>query len=360
MDRLILAADAASRALSEDDAVQFLGSSTSEPKRREALAALRSAVNQAVQALSTEGGPPAAERLPKGSLGWQKGWRLIARARIEAGREAGADAVLAAAGDCVLLAARIADLSAADQTLAWTILREALEAVQGAWSTASADSAARLADRAFASADLVQGIEALSRVEQAGIEHEIRRIEVYARARRASELTADYGLFPASALAYLDRSGPEERSRVLEGFRREAEAYARWAEAAALKPPAEAGDYKDARPSEEDRSWWRLGEALVRPLLEAPDLRRRLSCRIRLLAVAAEVESIRKAQGQAPKALSSRAAKAVDPYTGVPFHYLSQDRDYQLFSLGKDGENNAGATDAAGESPDFVLFPAKS
>jgi hypothetical protein len=356
-DRAVLAALAASRL--DEANVAALWSETTTPGRQEAaLKAIEPHVKDLKSALGSAWSLPSAARRPADSLTWQQGWLRIAHAVRLEGEQGSGDDQVRAARTLAMLAGRIASLSAADLTLAQWMTNEAARLARQGMPTASPEALQSLSEASTEAGTLADDMEAIVSVEMAGISHDLDRVEARAKGRRAEEL-ADWGVPAKKFLRILDRSGPPERDKLMSAVRAEVRAYADWARTAVRKPAAEEGDYKDSRPklSNVDRTWSGLNMALATPLLSTPAAYRTLLGRLRLLAAEAGVLAMVKRSGQAPEQLPESLRKLEDPFTLAEFAYRAEGDAFKVYSFGRDGKNDAGATDEAGESPDFVLAP---
>jgi hypothetical protein len=105
-----------------------------------------------------------------------------------------------------------------------------------------------------------------------------------------------------------------------------------------------------------DRAWRRLAKYVVRaplPLVEINDV---TLARTRLFVIEAELTRRRKLHMPLPPDLSGFTTPiSIDPYTGTQFIYRTNGEDYLVYSVGKDGLDNAGQTDSAFLQPDLRL-----
>lgn len=83
--------------------------------------------------------------------------------------------------------------------------------------------------------------------------------------------------------------------------------------------------------------------------------------RTRLLAIYANLIAQAKSKGSVPRNLKSfPPAEIQDPYSGYPFVYRSDGREFLVYSVGIDGKDDLGETDSSFLSPDLCLeIPAK-
>lgn len=344
--------------LDEGKTAALWSESATPARQAEALKLIEPDVRALKSALSAPWSLPTAARRPADSLTWQKGWLRLAHAVRLTGEQGSADDQVRAARTLAMLAGRIAGLSAADLTLGLWMTNEAARLARAGMPTASSEALQSLSEAATQAGDMADSFDAVVSTEWAGISHDLDRVEARAKARRAEEL-ADWGAPSKKFLRILDRSGPEQREKLMTAVRAEIRAYADWARAAVQKPAAEEGDYKDSRPKAEglDRNWSGLNMALATPLLNAPAAHRSLLGRLRLLSAEAGVLAIVKQTGKAPDSLPSSLRSLKDPFTLGEFAYRAEGETFTVYSFGRDGKNDAGATDERGESPDFVLAP---
>jgi hypothetical protein len=105
-----------------------------------------------------------------------------------------------------------------------------------------------------------------------------------------------------------------------------------------------------------DHNWKRLAKYIVGaplPLLKINDL---TTARTRLFVIESELWRRRKLHMALPADLTGFSETlAVDPYSGSSFIYRVNGMDYMVYSVGKDGLDNAGQTDSAFLQPDLKL-----
>ncbi len=78
--------------------------------------------------------------------------------------------------------------------------------------------------------------------------------------------------------------------------------------------------------------------------------------RTRLMIIESELIRRRQLHMELPADLKGFSAPInVDPYTGRPFIYHAEGSDYTVYSVGVDGIDNAGQTDATFTTPDLKL-----
>lgn len=160
---------------------------------------------------------------------------------------------------------------------------------------------------------------------------------------------------PIQYLNDLHAESDTKRAAYFDGFAKEAredgeflcrEADLSAAERAKLDRPKLAGD----------RPWKRLARhffGIGEPILEMND---RTCARTQLLILESEIQIALKTKDSTPPDLGAfTRSLTIDPYSGGPFVYHTDGKDYQLYSVGEDLVDNNGDTDETYSSPDLLL-----
>lgn len=193
--------------------------------------------------------------------------------------------------------------------------------------------------------------------ERADTHQAIQDLQDHARGGTLASFETAFGPDVREPIEYLQNLGPDDPKRA-EFFKTLAEytdaldAYA--ARIAGL--PAVVREKVAAPPLPSNRAWRRLAKYVALaplPLLRIDDV---TLARTRLFVIVAELERRRKLGMPLPASLGGFSKPlSIDPYTGAPFIYRTDGEDFKVYSVGQDGLDNAGQTDAAFLEPDLTL-----
>lgn len=324
-------------------------------QRRELMAAVGPAATRVSAARGDAPFPYAPPRPGEVSPG-RTGWRAIGRVlvwRVEDAAKAqdhvAATAALAAA---TRFGYAVAGGDAADATLGLTIAADARRAFLPLLPDLSRDELVALS-KSYRTAIAARPKPATTaRHEELAAVEAVRWLQENAGDKKAlEELMGKDG---ADIFRYLDEN-PSARPAFFQGLlaeaRAEADAMAVWAARPATRRAAEPVEGLSKK-----RLWRKAARHLLqayRPVVALDDLD---LARARLMAIEIEIHRRVRETGRAFPSIApfSEAARR-DPYTGDPFLYRSEGREFVLWSVGPDGKDDGGVSDAAGVSPDLVL-----
>jgi len=292
----------------------------------------------------------------------QRGWRLIGRDlvwRIE-------DAVRAADYGAAVQNANLAtkfgfDISggcATDASLGLAIVDNARQAIAPALDHMDAGQLASLSE----------GIKRALQSEptlSTTIDHEhecmllgVQAVQDAYRANNFDVLMKQLGPDTRSAVDFLDdlhRKDNSKRPQYFQDFAAEADAEQKWSESIADIPVAQRAAHPEPR-FKGDRPYKKFAKQFfnsVKPLVELHDA---TLARTRLLILEASILSQIKRDGAAPKDLTGLDASLItDPYSGKPFIYGADGKDYHVYSVGSDFRDDGGETDETFSQPDLRL-----
>lgn len=159
------------------------------------------------------------------------------------------------------------------------------------------------------------------------------------------------------AVSYLRSMSEAERPRYFEGLSQEVEALHK--QALFADQPAPVGEPVASKQAY--RPWKRLIPHLfgsARPYLQ---MRTLTLARTRMFVLSAMAHSGVRKHGAAPDVLEQLAGDVtIDPYSGRRFGFAKAGPDFNVFSVGADGRDDAGETDNRGLSPDVRLLGSAS
>jgi hypothetical protein len=163
------------------------------------------------------------------------------------------------------------------------------------------------------------------------------------------------GLGARNAVRYVQELSPDEARDYFAGFAEEARLQAGNLRQRAAVPAAK----REAVPKatlRKVRPWWRFSKHFIetaRPLL---DIDAEVTARMRLTALTARLLAARKTTGSVPRRLKNLTKSIpIDPYSGEPFPFQTDGREFLIYSVGSNGTDDGGDTDDAFENPDLTL-----
>lgn len=158
------------------------------------------------------------------------------------------------------------------------------------------------------------------------------------------------------AVNFLRGLSPEERVEFLNGLAEEGETLIAHARNQLDLPAVEREDLKFDKNAE--RPWKRLARQLFGTLTPYKSMRDAWLAQSRLLGLTALAYAGGKTTGRAPEVFTDApAGSTLDPYSGKPFPYRTAGREFRIYAVGIDGQDDNGQSDDAGLEPDVVIAP---
>ena len=292
----------------------------------------------------------------------QRGWRLLGRDLVwkigEVVRTGNFDEAVANANVATKFGFDISGGSATDASLGLAIANEARQAIAPALDHMDAGQLNKL------SAGVSEALQEKPALKDT-IEHEhqnmlegVQAVQDAYRDQRFDELGQSLGPDSRSAIEYLQdlkRKDYSRRPKYFQDFASEANVQVAWAEKAGDMPLSSRVANPPPKLSGE-RPWKKFSKEFfssVQPLLVMNDA---TLARTRLLILEASILAQVKANGAAPKDLSSFPENIkTDPYSGKPFIYGADGADFHVYSVGLDLRDDVGQTDETYSQPDLKL-----
>jgi hypothetical protein len=156
------------------------------------------------------------------------------------------------------------------------------------------------------------------------------------------------------AIDYLEGMRPSDRPKYFRDFAAEAKIYCDFAASVADQPVPERKKLELQLSGE--RPWRKFSLHLYSPVITFIEARDRHITRSRLFALTCLAIAEGKSTGKAPKEFKGLPAEAtIDPYSGKPFPYKRAEREFKIYSVGKDGRDDGGETKGRGLEPDITI-----
>ncbi len=156
------------------------------------------------------------------------------------------------------------------------------------------------------------------------------------------------------AIEYLEGMRPSDRPKYFRDFAAEAKIYCDYAASVADQPFPERKKLELELSGE--RPWRRFSFHLYTPVISFIEARDRHITRSRLFALTCLAIADGKSTGKAPSEFKGLPANStIDPYSGKPFPYQRAEREFKIYSVGKDGRDDGGETKGRGLEPDITI-----
>lgn len=292
----------------------------------------------------------------------QRGWRALGRVLTWRVGMACAQGSYDAAIEDFLLATRFGfDLTgggATDADLGLTIVNDARRALAPSLPAMGAGQLARLAQGVESAARRRPPMERMLTNERQNMLLAVQAVQDAYRDESLAEFAKRLGPEARDAVVYLnDLRGkdPAERVAYFQGFAEEVDLELAWLRQR-LELSVRDREAESAPAYRELRPWRRFSRHFFRaprPLLETNDATR---ARTRLLVLEAELLRRTKASGRAPARVPTDLVRwNVDPFTGRPFVYRAEGKQFLIYSVGSDLKDDGGATDETFSAPDLRL-----
>jgi hypothetical protein len=246
---------------------------------------------------------------------------------------------------------------------------DAQDAMLGHWIAANARTkAATLIHKMDASTLNQMGETILASLEQLPspnqtVENELKNmrlsVQVIQDAYREKQTELLHKAFykqAAPAIEHLQNLRASDRPDYFKNFAAEANQFAEIAKAELAQPVAERKprnlNFSGERP------WRRFSQHLFTIVLTYVDSHDQHLTRSRLFALTCLALAAGKSTGLAPKQFNTAPkAQLLDPFSGQPFPYQTAEREFKIYSVGKNGRDDGGETNALGLEPDLVIEP---
>ena len=158
------------------------------------------------------------------------------------------------------------------------------------------------------------------------------------------------------AVNFLRGLGADERVEFLNGLAQEGETLIAHSRSQIDLPAVEREDLEFDKNA--DRPWKRLARQLFGTLTPYKSMRDAWLAQSRLLGLTALAYAEGKTTGRAPEVFTEApAGSTIDPYSGKPFPYRTAGREFRIYAVGIDGQDDNGQSDDAGLEPDVILAP---
>lgn len=158
------------------------------------------------------------------------------------------------------------------------------------------------------------------------------------------------------AANFLRGLSPEKRIEFLNGLAQEAETLIAHSRTQIDLPTVEREELKFDKNA--DRPWKRIARQLFGTLGPYKSMRDAWLAQSRLLGLTALAYAGGKTTGRAPEVFTDApAGSTLDPYSGKPFPYRTAGREFRIYAVGIDGQDDNGQSDDAGLEPDVVIAP---
>lgn len=327
--------------------------------RKNAMVATRKAVSMAASATAKTCRFEYTPLPPFEAAPYQRGWRLIGRCFVWNIEQALANGDATAAIRNFSFATKFGwDLtggSAIDASLGYTLVNEARLAILKGLDGFSASELENLAAAARRALDQRPRLDQFLEHERLAMLSAVDYVQDCYRRKAWDELSGNLMGNVRPAVDYLrNLEKPDKRAQYFEGFADEAEQKVAWLQKVMAVPTADRKALGKWKPKE-DRPWRRFSVHFftsAESLIPVADI---TLARTRLLAVYCLASAKAKLTGAAPQSLEFAGELATDPYTGKPFPFRSEGRDFRVHSVGADGKDDGGDTNSLFDSPDVTL-----
>ncbi len=161
-----------------------------------------------------------------------------------------------------------------------------------------------------------------------------------------------------AGVEHLEALKSADRVEYFRGFAAEADFWLQSARHRIAQPAAEREDF--VFPTGE-RPWKQFTPHLFGSVETYIPARDRHTARSRLFALSCLAYAAGKSTGRAPiKFKSVDPEHLIDPYTHQPLMYRVAGREFRIYSVGLDGRDDAGESDAEGLAPDLIVDPPRN
>ncbi len=346
----------------ERDGGRYLTLVSFYPKQKEnAMALVQPDIAQIARATELPFKFQFAARAPFTPAPYQKGWRLIGRSLVwqiqDACKSGDFDKAVATTVLTTRFGFNLTGGSAVDASMGFVIADQARQSLAPNLGKLSPVQLQKL------SSGLVDALAKKPPILNA-IENETANMKVAVQALQDAYrndglqiYTKNLGLDVREPIGYLKDLQPEDpkRQKFFDSLAEYVTAMSDYAKKLATVPAsARASMMPPKMPP--DHPWRRLAKYIVRTPLPLPDMDDATVARTRLMIIESELIRRRQLHMELPADLKGFSAPInVDPYTGRPFIYHAEGSDYTVYSVGVDGIDNAGQTDATFTTPDLKL-----
>jgi hypothetical protein len=327
-------------------------------RKRNALQAINNAIAMVAQGTKLrcnfEFTPTAPSEAPR----YQKGWRLIGRGLVwridEAIERSDYNKAIYYAVTATKFGFDLTGGGATDAALGLTIVDEARQAIAPALGRLNHSQLKKIGNGMAASLKNKPDIEVAIGNEERNMMAAVQFIQDCYRLQKTRDLNDLLGTWARPAVKYLvqlQQKDTTERPKYFQGLANDAKIEIDWCSRQAKV----AASQRETEPKfAEERPWKRFSRSFfytLRPLIAMNDV---TVARTRLFILEAYLQVSVRLGRAAPRSLSAYStALTTDPFSGKQFIYRADGLDFDIYSVGKDFQDDGGETDESNTAPDL-------